>query len=202
MTTEFQFGLKHRLYNWNMRSSREKRGWHQKDLGALVGCSGQTIGHLESLRSFPKPERAQKIAEVLECPVEILFPEWLTEFKLKRVPKTIEDEKITLEQARLLKLLDQKALITDGGIDQVETEADREILSSNLRAVLSKALTPREKRVIELRYGFGGRALTYEETGREFNVTRERIRQIEHKALRILRRPGTSRGLKKFLGDN
>ena len=61
-------------------------------------------------------------------------------------------------------------------------------------------LTPREKKVLELRFGLeDGRNRTLEEVGKEFNVTRERIRQIEAKALRKLRHPSRSKRLKDFL---
>ena len=61
-------------------------------------------------------------------------------------------------------------------------------------------LTPREKRVLELRYGLDdGIPRTLEEVGREFKVTRERIRQIEAKALRKLRHPSRSKKLRDYL---
>ena len=61
-------------------------------------------------------------------------------------------------------------------------------------------LTSREKKVLELRSGLAdGRTRTLEEVGKEFNVTRERIRQIEAKALRKLRHPSRSKKLKDFL---
>ena len=61
-------------------------------------------------------------------------------------------------------------------------------------------LTEREQKVLRLRFGMNdGRARTLEEVGREFDVTRERIRQIEAKALRKLRHPSRSRKLKDFL---
>jgi len=62
------------------------------------------------------------------------------------------------------------------------------------------SLTPRERKVLELRFGLeDGRSRTLEEVGREFNVTRERIRQIEAKALRKLRHPTRSKKLKDYL---
>jgi RNA polymerase primary sigma factor len=62
------------------------------------------------------------------------------------------------------------------------------------------SLTPREKKVLELRFGLeDGRSRTLEEVGREFRVTRERIRQIEAKALRKLRHPSRSKKLKDYL---
>ena len=66
-------------------------------------------------------------------------------------------------------------------------------------SVLS-TLTPREEMVLKLRFGLeDGRARTLEEVGKEFKVTRERIRQIEAKALRKLRHPSRSRKLKESL---
>ena len=77
--------------------------------------------------------------------------------------------------------------------------ASHTLLKEQLEDVLS-TLTPREKKVLELRFGLeDGRNRTLEEVGKEFNVTRERIRQIEAKALRKLRHPSRSRRLKDFL---
>lgn len=59
-------------------------------------------------------------------------------------------------------------------------------------------LTPREAKVIQLRYGFSGSEMTLEEVGKVFNVTRERIRQIEAKALRKLRHPSRAKRLKDY----
>ena len=73
------------------------------------------------------------------------------------------------------------------------------MLKEQLRGVLD-TLTPREERVLRLRYGLqDGKQRTLEEVGKEFNVTRERIRQIEAKALRKLRHPSRSKRLKDFL---
>ncbi len=77
--------------------------------------------------------------------------------------------------------------------------ASHTLLREELEDVLS-TLTPREKKVLELRFGLvDGRNRTLEEVGKEFNVTRERIRQIEAKALRKLRHPSRSKRLKDFL---
>ena len=72
-----------------------------------------------------------------------------------------------------------------------------------LREVIERelhTLTPREEHVIKLRFGlYDGRSRTLEEVGKEFKITRERIRQIEAKALRKLRHPSRARHLKGFL---
>jgi len=77
--------------------------------------------------------------------------------------------------------------------------ATKRLLKEQINEVLS-TLTPREQRVLQLRFGLDdGRSRTLEEVGKEFNVTRERIRQIEAKALRKLRHPSRSRKLKDYL---
>jgi RNA polymerase primary sigma factor len=77
--------------------------------------------------------------------------------------------------------------------------AARVLLKAQVGAVLD-SLTGRERRVLQLRFGLeDGRSRTLEEVGKEFNVTRERIRQIEAKALRKLRHPSRSRKLRDFL---
>ncbi|HOT01152.1 MAG TPA: sigma factor-like helix-turn-helix DNA-binding protein, partial [Acidobacteriota bacterium] len=65
-----------------------------------------------------------------------------------------------------------------------------------------RTLTPRESEVIKMRFGLGdGSEHTLEEVGKKFNVTRERIRQIEAKALRKLRHPSRSKKLRPFLNS-
>ncbi|MDQ3879585.1 MAG: RNA polymerase sigma factor RpoD [Chloroflexota bacterium] len=77
--------------------------------------------------------------------------------------------------------------------------ANHQLLKEQVEGVLD-SLTPRERRVLQLRFGLeDGRSRTLEEVGRDFNVTRERIRQIEAKALRKLRHPSRSRKLKDYL---
>lgn len=73
----------------------------------------------------------------------------------------------------------------------------KRLLQEEVAAVLSK-LTPKEERVLRLRYGFDGQERTLEEVGAKFNVTRERIRQIEANALRKLRNPSKSKFLKYY----
>jgi len=77
--------------------------------------------------------------------------------------------------------------------------ASHQLLKEQVEGVLD-SLTPRERRVLQLRFGLeDGRSRTLEEVGRDFNVTRERIRQIEAKALRKLRHPSRAAKLKPFL---
>ena len=90
-------------------------------------------------------------------------------------------------------------LIEDQNALPPPVAASRQLLKEQIEDVLS-SITPRERRVLVLRFGLeDGRSRTLEEVGKEFNVTRERIRQIEAKALRKLRHPTRSRKLKDFL---
>ena len=77
--------------------------------------------------------------------------------------------------------------------------ASHQLLKEQVEDVL-ESLTDRERKVLQLRFGLDdGRSRTLEEVGKEFHVTRERIRQIEAKALRKLRHPSRSRKLKDYL---
>ena len=89
--------------------------------------------------------------------------------------------------------------IPDEDASEPAEAASFSLLREQLEEVL-ETLAPREKKVLELRFGIvDGRSRTLEEVGKEFNVTRERIRQIEAKALRKLRHPSRSKKLKDFL---
>ena len=89
--------------------------------------------------------------------------------------------------------------IEDDNAAEPAEAASFTLLKEQLMEVLS-TLTPREEKVLRLRFGLeDGRTRTLEEVGKEFNVTRERIRQIEAKALRKLRHPSRSKKLRDFL---
>ncbi len=80
--------------------------------------------------------------------------------------------------------------------------ANNELLKQEINMVL-EGLTEREEKVLRMRFGlYDGRTRTLEEVGKEFNVTRERIRQIEAKALRKLKHPSRSKRLRDFMDRN
>ena len=96
--------------------------------------------------------------------------------------------------------------IADIGYTVVQVSGTCDYEGEWLKEQLDKVLhtlSPREEMVIKLRFGFDdGRPRTLEEVGSEFNITRERIRQIEAKALRKLRHQSRSKVLRGFLSDN
>jgi len=157
------------------------------------------LGQIETLRVIPSKAAMDKISAALDLPREYLFPESLIwamreEAFERRVAELEEQHVIRLIEARKAGLLPPVTME-----DEVIEAADRELLKERIAEVLS-SLTPREQKVIELRFGLkDGRSRTLEEVGKEFGVFRERIRQIEAKALRKLRHPWRSRRLKEFL---
>ena len=141
---------------------------------------------LQELGREPTPS---EIAEAMGVPedkvVEIQ--------KIAQDPVSLETPIGEEEDSHLVDFIEDDKTIAPGDV------AAYAMLKEQLIGVLHK-LTPREEMVLRLRYGIDdGRARTLEEVGREFNVTRERIRQIEAKALRKLRHPSKSKKLKDFL---
>jgi len=121
------------------------------------------------------PDRVEEILKISQEPISLETP--IGEEEDTHLGDFIEDRKI---------------------LPPVDT-ASYELLKQQISEVLA-SLSPREQRVIKLRFGLeDGRSRTLEEVGREFKVTRERIRQIEAKALRKLRHPTRSRKLKDYL---
>ena len=119
--------------------------------------------------------------------------------------KVREIQKISLEPVSLETPIGEEDdshlgdFIEDEGAMSPDDYAANELLKDELNDVLLE-LTDREEKVLRLRFGLDdGRTRTLEEVGREFNVTRERIRQIEAKALRKLKHPSRSKRLKDFL---
>ena len=141
---------------------------------------------LQELGREPSPE---EIAEEMNMPVdrvrEIL--------KISQEPVSLETPIGEEEDSHL------GDFIPDEGASEPSEAASFTLLKEQLVDVLG-TLTPREEKVLKLRFGIeDGRTRTLEEVGKEFNVTRERIRQIEAKALRKLRHPSRSKKLKDFL---
>lgn len=141
---------------------------------------------LQELGHDPSPT---EIAEEMNMPVEKVREI----LKIAQEPVSLETPIGEEEDSHL------GDFIPDEGASEPSEAASFTLLKEQLMEVLS-TLTPREEKVLKLRFGIeDGRTRTLEEVGKEFNVTRERIRQIEAKALRKLRHPSRSKKLKDFL---
>lgn len=141
------------------------------------------------LQDFGREPSPEEIAEIMDIPVE----------RVREIMK-ISQEPVSLETP--IGEEDDSHLGDFIQDEQVAVPADAAtftLLREQLMEVL-ETLTEREQKVLSLRFGLvDGRARTLEEVGKEFNVTRERIRQIEAKALRKLRHPSRSKKLKDYL---
>jgi len=141
---------------------------------------------LQELGHDPSPE---EIAEEMNIPVEKVRDI----LKIAQEPVSLETPIGEEEDSHL------GDFIPDEDASEPSEAASFTLLKEQLITVLS-TLTPREAKVLRLRFGIeDGRTRTLEEVGKEFNVTRERIRQIEAKALRKLRHPSRSKKLRDFL---
>lgn len=141
---------------------------------------------LQELGREPTPE---EIGEYMGIPAEKVVEIQ----KIAQDPVSLETPIGEEEDSHLVDFIEDTKTIAPGDM------AAQSMLREQLIAALHK-LTPREEKVIRLRYGLDdGRQRTLEEVGKEFNVTRERIRQIEAKALRKLRNPSKSKKLRDYL---
>ena len=178
--------------------------WIRQSITRAIADQGRTIRipvHLvehinrvrktagELLRKNGREPTAEEIAVRLE-----MEPDRVRELlQLAQEPVSLETPVGEEEDAHLEDFIQDE----EAGIPV--DEAGRQLLRRELMSVL-KSLTPREERVITLRFGLDdGRPRTLEELGKEFNVTRERIRQIEAKALRKLRHPSRAKRLLDYL---
>ena len=141
---------------------------------------------IQELGRDPKPE---EIAEKMEIPIEKVRKV----LKIAREPISLETPIGEEEDSHLGDFIEDKKFVlpSDAAVNLNLAEQTRKVLAT---------LTPREEKVLRMRFGIGEKAdHTLEEVGQGFTVTRERIRQIEAKALRKLRHPTRSRKLKSFI---
>ncbi|MEK7595216.1 MAG: RNA polymerase sigma factor RpoD [Patescibacteria group bacterium] len=141
-------------------------------------------------QEFERPPKPEEIAK--EMGIEVEKANEI--IKISQEPTSIETPVGKEDDSKL------KEFIPDTDMETPFEAASYELLKGHLDEVL-QTLNPREQKVLELRFGLkDGRPRTLEEVGKEFGVTRERIRQIEAKALRKLRHPSRSKKLRDYLG--
>lgn len=140
---------------------------------------------MQELGREPTPEEVAKVLEIDPSKAREII-------KVSQEPTSLETPVGDEEDSHL------GDFIADQGL-QPDEQATRELLKAHLDEVLD-SLSPREKRVLVLRFGLeDGKQRTLEEVGKEFGVTRERIRQIEAKAIRKLKHPTRAKKLRDYL---
>ena len=145
-------------------------------------------------KSLTNRERVEGIADLLDIPVE--YVDYCLAVQNTLLNNTSLDTPIGEDEDTAL-----MDMIPEDSVLSVEDQVAANVLGNIINELL-ETLTERQRKVLELRFGLkDGRERTLEEVGQVFGVTRERIRQIEAKALRKLRHPSRSRKLKDFLTD-
>ena len=189
----FKLGIKRIPFNAVMRLAREKKELSQYELGKRVNISGRRIQRIETLREWPRNGEAYQLADILEVNIKVLFPKWMAK---KLIPKNsnlnlyVEIEKASLSTPEVLSL---------PAPDNLEENLEKEFLKKTMKEALN-SLSEREKKVLEMRFGLkDNKERTYEEIGKSFHRSKERIRQIEAKALRKLKHPSRKKHLEYFL---
>ena len=178
--------------------------WIRQAITRAIADQARTIRipvHMvETINKFVRVQR-QLLQELGREP----YPEEIAEHMNMPVDRVREIQKISLEPVSLETPIGEEEdshlgdFIQDENVPVPAEAAAFTLLREQLEEVLG-TLTEREQKVLKLRFGLeDGRYRTLEEVGREFEVTRERIRQIEAKALRKLRHPSRSRKLKDYL---
>ena len=191
-------------YQKGFKFSTYATWWIRQSITRAIADQARTIRiPVHMVETINKLTRVQRV--LLQefgrepLPSEIAEKMGITEDKVREIQKIAQDP-VSLEtpigeeeDSHLGDFIEDEKTVTPS--DSVAST----MLKEQLLGVLD-TLTPREEKVLRLRYGLDdGKPRTLEEVGKEFNVTRERIRQIEAKALRKLRHPSRSKKLKDFL---
>ena len=184
-----------RIRNNVMKSERLRCGMSQKQLGAVIGVGVGSIGHLETLRQHPKRDgvwlpAAVRVAEFFDMSPDEMFPIWLYELETPVATKELSREDVAI----LIATEDDPPMLADerAMLAEAVEELERQL----------STLPEREERVVRALYGIGRKELTLAEAGRELGVSRERIRQIEWKAMRKLRTKQRGKPIAEAMPDD
>lgn len=192
-------------YTKGFKFSTYATWWIKQSITRAIADQARTIRiPVHMVETINKTNRLQR--QLLQVLGREPTPAEIAEKMGVSVEKVIEIQKIAQDPVSLEKPIGEEEdshlgdFIEDNTSASPAEKAESRMLREQLLQVLS-TLTPREQEVLRMRYGIDdARAKTLEEVGKEFNVTRERIRQIEAKALRKLRHPNRTKKLKDYIG--
>ena len=190
-------------YTKGFKFSTYATWWIRQAITRAIADQARTIRiPVHMVETINKVKKAQ--SQLLHLNGHEATPEEIAEYLEMPVDKVREIIRVSQEPVSLETPIGEEEdshlgdFIPDDALAPADA-ASMSLLKEQLAEVL-KTLTPREEKVLKLRFGLDdGNPKTLEEVGKEFNVTRERIRQIEAKALRKLRHPSRSKKLKDFL---
>lgn len=188
-----------------MRNQRRRMGWTQIDLASVSGVGINDIHAMEKFKVLPGKlrivnDKLIRVARTLEADFDELFPsEYLHAMQKMKYPLW-QGTFRWMREIYLDELSEED--LPEALIDDAAEHVEYQIYHQHLRQILEELLndlSPREQLVMEKRFGLdGGETQTYEEVGQHFGVTRERIRQVEARAMRRLRHPSRSKRLSVF----
>lgn len=189
-------GLHVRVFNWRLKQAREAKGLTIDQLADRVGCGRGTMYELQRLEKAPSEALADRLAIVLETPVDVLFPEVIDGLLAKRA--TLE---VPLDEAAVAALTSQQRM--------------PRMASGELRLRIERVLAdlpPRQQRIVRRRFGLaaandprGDEVITHNATltaiAEEEGLPRESVRAIEARALQRLRHPRSARRIRPPWGS-
>lgn len=183
-SSSYELIIRRGLGNNELKKLRVKSNLTQAQLGIKLGFGKQTVTSWETCRAYPSEYQRKKVAKFFRVDENNLFPKWLEfiadEIKNSETEKVVEIGKLRLNNPDVLMIEDDTMKSPERIIDQIK---GKELLEK-----AEKILTPKELSLIRYRFGFeDGSTHTLVETGREYGVTQERIRQIEAKAIEKIR---------------
>lgn len=188
----FRIGVSRKVYNATLRDAVDRTGKSAQVVAKELGVGYQTLLHWISFKSYPRTDELRlRVAIYFGIPDDVLFPEEIAQVRVHQQPKDLRLTYAEFEEMSQSWLLAETPTVVE--------LAERTALTETLQSVLT-GLLPREQQVLTLRFGLDdGEARTMEAVARMFGVTRERVRQIEAKALRKLRHPSRAKLLRDFL---
>ncbi len=198
----FPIRLELRIKNSLLVKARENLGYTQKKAAQEIGISPQSLSGYESMKRYPSIETKKKICDYYRNMGSFLFEDDVFPEQLQLVqnhpPKYVKEAYIRKNEFIIDSDIDPDSLPSPV-INQETGCYNKDLLEQTRRVLVT--LTPREEKVLRMRFGIGEGEHSYEEAGYVFSVVKERIRQIEAKALKKLRHTTRSRKLKKFILD-
>ena len=180
----FKVRLELRVKNAELIRAREEIGWTQTEAAQKIGISQTALGSYETLRAYPGEEIQDKICEFYGLAKEEIFPEELRYVATINQPKKFITEKY-IPKEKLISLTNvNKKLLPHYTIEE---EISKKELPALIDKTLIELLTPRQSEIVKLRFGMErSHPHTLEEIANMLRITRERVRNIEMKAMRTL----------------